>query len=268
LLFSMAAAVILASTNLVLDGQPSQTSAYFTSSASAPSGTMSTVHLDVSTAPSVSGVFNIASNMLPGDFQIKTMDIVNNGPPGVAQQDFTYAVSSTSLGASNRCSLLDATDPPTCAHRAQPSATVTTGAALLLLRCTADAAQTTPSSCATSNVYVTQAYPLAGAGTRHQLAGGLTRSAISGVASGASYAISVGGTDFTGGPLVIEGLFPIGGPDAVAGADTQSAGLAAGRTDHLASIVYLPTQAGDSLADQASVVTFTWTATQRVGGTR
>jgi hypothetical protein len=36
----------------------------------------------------------------------------------------------------------------------------------------------------------------------------------------------------------------------------------------LASVVYLPSQAGPTLADQTSVLTFTWTATQRLGGTR
>src|SRR5438477_9352101 len=90
------------------------TQAYFTSTV-APSGTMTTVHLDVSTSSSASGLFDIASNMVPGDFEIKTIDIVNHGAAGESQQDFTYAVGSTSIGASNWCSKLDAADAPTCA---------------------------------------------------------------------------------------------------------------------------------------------------------
>ena len=54
--------------------------------------------------------------------------------------------------------------------------------------------------------------------------------------------------------------FPAG--DSVTGADGQSNGLRASRTDHLASLVYLPTQAGDTLANQTSLLTFTWTASQ------
>jgi hypothetical protein len=98
--------------------------------------------------------------------------------------------------------------------------------------------------------------------------GGLTRAAIGGVATGSSYAIDVSGTSFTGGPLVIDSSFAMGGPDAVPGADGQSNGLLADNVDRLASIVYLPTQAGPTLADQTSMLTFTWTATQRLGGTR
>jgi hypothetical protein len=45
-------------------------------------------------------------------------------------------------------------------------------------------------------------------------------------------------------------------------------GLAASRIDHLASVAYLPSQAGATLANQTSVLTFTWTATQRQGGIR
>jgi len=60
----------------------------------------------------------------------------------------------------------------------------------------------------------------------------------------------------------------MGGPDAVTGIDGQTKGIAASRTDRLASIVYLPSQAGDTLANQTSTLTFTWTAQQRVGGLR
>jgi Camelysin metallo-endopeptidase len=262
----LALALIAANTNTAaLAG----TSAYFSASSTAPTGSMSTVRLDVSTSPSASGIFNVAANMLPGDFQIKTIDLVNNGTVGVAQQDFTYSLTSRSTGAGNLCSLLDSSDPPTCASPTAPSASATTGAALLLLRCTTvDAA--IPLACDTQNVYATQVYPLAGAGTRQQIStpGGLARGAVSGVATVASYAIGIGGTNFTGGPLVVGSPFGIGGPDTVAGADSQSTGLAASRTDHLASVVYLPTQAGDALADQTSMLTFTWTASQRVGGRR
>jgi hypothetical protein len=141
---------------------------------------------------------------------------------------------------------------------------------LLLLRCTSDAAGTIPLACGTQNVYVTQVYPAAGAGTQRQIgvASGLSRAAISGVATGGSdYFITIDGQAFTGGPLRMTNT-QIGGPDAIDGADGQSHGLVAGRTDHLASVVYLPRQAGDALSNQTSILTFTWTATQRLGSTR
>lgn len=254
---------IAATTNGAAVGR---TLAYFTASASSAASTMSTVHLDISTSPSVSGVFDVASNMLPGDFAIKPFDVLNNGTSGVAQQDVTVSLVSTSRGSGDHCSLLDSTDPPTCATAAAPSASATTGAALLLLRCTSDSAATVPAACDSSNVYVSQVYPASSNQVR--LGGGLTRSAISGVATGSNYSIAIGGTSFTGGPLRISAAFGLGGPDAVAGADGQSSGLAAGHTDHLASVVYLPSQAGDNLANQLSSLTFTWTATQRLGGTR
>jgi len=263
---SLALAAILASASTADLGR---TFAFFTANAASASS-MSTVQLNVSTLPSASAMFDVASNMLPGDFQINTFDVVNGGTESVVQQDFTYTFASASTGAGNTCSLLDSTNPPTCTTPAVPSATATTGAALVLLRCTSDAAATTPLACDTQNVYVTQVYPAAGAGTQRRIttAGGLVRSAISGVATGGSYSIGVGGTDFTGGQLIIGSPFNAGGPDAVAGADGQSLGLAASRIDHLASVVYLPSQAGASLANQTSVLTFTWTATQRLGGTR
>jgi hypothetical protein len=248
-----------------------QTAAYFTASSASPAGSMSTVHLDLSSSPSAPGLFNISANMLPGDFQIKTFDIVNNGTGGVAQQDFTYSVTSSSTAGGTSCSLLDSTDPPTCSNPAAPTASATTGAALVLLRCTSNAATTIPLACSTQNVYVTQVYPLVGAGTQQQITtpGGLARGAISGVSTAAgTYTIGVGAASFTGGPLLVGSPFAIGGPDTVAGADGQSKGLLASRTDHLASVVYLPAQAGDGLANQTSLLTFTWTASQRLGGPR
>ena len=62
-----------------------RTLAYFTSRASSADQTMGTVHLDVSTVPSVSGVFNIAANMLPGDFQHSAAEI-NADDPVAAQR--------------------------------------------------------------------------------------------------------------------------------------------------------------------------------------
>jgi hypothetical protein len=255
---------------LIASSAGTTTSAYFTSISSATGNNLGTVRLDLATAPSVSDVLNVAANMLPGDFQIRTFDVANTGSVGVAQQAFSYSVSSTSTGVGNMCSLLDASDPPTCSTPAVPSAAADTGAALLLLRCSADAAVTTPLACDTANVYVTQVYPAAGAGTQRQItsAGGLTRTAIQGVATGGAYTISIAGTAFTGGQLVIGSAYGMGGPDSVAGADGQTQGLAGGTTDHFASVVYLPSQAGDSLADQISMLTFTWTANQKVGGLR
>jgi hypothetical protein len=260
---------VLALLSAVSDSAVSgRTLAYFTSRSSTQGQALGTVNLDVSAVPSVSGVFNVAANMLPGDFQLRTFEVRNNGDAGVPQQAFTYSLASTSIGPGNMCSLLDSQDPPTCSLPSVPAASSTSGAALLLLRCTSDAAATTPVACSAPNVYVTQAYPAAGAGTQQQLAGGLTRAAVAGVASGGAYSIEVGGTSFSGGPLVIGSPFGMGGPDAVPGADGQTAGLLGGGTDYLASIVYLPSQAGPGLADQTSVLTFTWTATQRLGGTR
>ena len=264
---------VLACALLILIGATANTAvgrtlAYFTSSATTGSSSMTTVHLAIATSPTVSGVFDVAANMLPGDFDIKTFDVANNGAPGVAQQDVTISLASTSTGTGNTCSLLDSTDPPACSSAAAPNASASTGAALLLLRCTSDVAGTTPTACSSANVYVTQAYPAAGAGTHVQLPSGLTRAAITGVATGSIYSITIGGTSFTGGPLRIAPAVAMGGPDAVAGADGQTSGLAASHTDHLASVVYLPSQAGDALANQTSSLTFTWTASQRLGTTR
>jgi hypothetical protein len=259
-------AAIVASTSTAGLGR---TFAYFTSSATAADSSMTTAQLllDVSTAPSASRVFNIAANMLPGDFDLQTIDIVNNGTAGVPQLDFTYSLASSSVGT---CSRLDSSNPPTCTSPALPSAAADTGAALLLLRCTSNSAATTPVACDTQNVYLTQVYPAAGAGTQRQITtvGGLVRGAVTGVAGGGSYAINIGGTNFSGGPLLITSPVGLGGPNSVTGADSQLTGLLANRTDHLASVVYLPTQAGASLADQTSVLTFTWTVTQRLGGPR
>jgi hypothetical protein len=67
---------------------------------------------------------------------------------------------------------------------------------------------------------------------------------------------------------VVSSSFGMGGPDSIVGADGQTKGLSASRTDRLASVLYLPSQAGDGLANQTSVLTVTWTASQRAGGTR
>src|SRR6188474_2162155 len=109
--FLLALVTIMASASSTESGR---TLAYFTSSALAAGNTMSVVNLNVSTSPSVSGVFNVAANMVPGDFQLQTLNVVNAGAVTVAQQDFTYSFASTSLGAGNTCSLLDSSDPPTC----------------------------------------------------------------------------------------------------------------------------------------------------------
>src|SRR6185503_20394612 len=92
--FLLALVTIMGSASSANSGR---TLAYFTSSALAAGNTMSVVNLNVSTAPSVSGVFNIAANMVPGDFQLQTLNVVNAGTVAVTQQDFTYSVASTSL---------------------------------------------------------------------------------------------------------------------------------------------------------------------------
>jgi hypothetical protein len=245
-------------------GPAGKTLAYFTTTATSAANTISTVTLSM-TAPSSSGLFNIGANMIPGDYQLNPIDIANAGTVSVTQQDFTYSVVNTNTGVGNHCSLLESSP---CSTAIPPSATSTTGAAFLLLRCTSDAGVATPVVCSTPSVYVTQVYPTAGAGTQQQIAGGLVNAAIGGVATGGSYAITVGTASFTGGQVLIGTAFNMGGPDAVAGTDSQTRGLAASRTDHLASIVYLPSQAGNSLANQTSTLTFTWTAQQRIGGAR
>jgi hypothetical protein len=246
-------------------GSSGRTLAYFTAVAVDTGNVISTVSLSM-TAPSSSGVFNIASNMIPGDFQLKPIDIVNgvNGVPGVQQQDFTYSLVNTNSAGGDFCSFLDSS--PTCGAANPPNAGATSGAALLLMRCTGDQAGVVLASCSAANVWATQVYPSAGEGTQVQLgAGGLVNTAIAGVSSAA---ITVGGTSFSGGQVLIGAAYPVGGPNAVAGSDGQAKGLVAGNTDHLAAIVYLPSTAGNTLADQKSALTFTWTAQQRLGGSR
>jgi hypothetical protein len=250
-------------------GPASKTLAYFTATATNTANTMSTVSLNISNSPINSGLFNISSNMIPGDYQLKPIDVTNGGTVSVTQQDFTYTVVNTNTGGGgNLCSLLDSS--PACGAANPPTATATTGAAFLLFRCTSDAAATTPVVCATTNVYVTQVYPALGMGTQVKITSinGLINSAITGVATGGSNYITVGGTTFTGGQVLIGTAYNMGGPDAVTGTDGQTKGIAASRTDRLASVVYLPSQAGNTLANQTSTLTFTWTAQQRVGGVR
>ena len=159
-------------------------------------------------------------------------------------------------GGGDHCSFLDSS--PACGAANPPSATATSGAAFLLLRCTSDAAATLLASCGSANVYATQVYPLLGVDTQvHLGASGLVSAAVIGVTSAS---ISIGGTSFTGGQVLIGSPYNMGGPNLVAGSDGQTKGVLASYTDHLAAIVYLPASAGDTLADQSSTLTFTWTA--------
>ena len=147
-------------------------------------------------------------------------------------------------------------------------ATATSGGAILLLRCTSDVAATTPLACNTVNVYVTQVYPTAGAGTQVRIltAGGLAAAVVGPVSTTAgNFSVTAGTGSFTGGQLAIGTAFNMGGPDAVTGADGQVKGLIFGHSDYLASIVYLPTQMGNTLAGLSSTLSFTWSAEQRVG---
>ena len=73
----------------------SSTTAYFDSASATSANTISTVTLGVADSATTSGIVDVATNMLPGDFFIKTLDLTNTGTSGVAQQDFTYAVSSS-----------------------------------------------------------------------------------------------------------------------------------------------------------------------------
>jgi hypothetical protein len=241
-------------------GPSGKTLAYFTATAVDTGNTISTVSLSIS-APSSSGVFNIAQNMIPGDYQVRSIDIVNgtSGVAGVPQKDFTYSVVNTSSGAGNACSLLDSSPP--CGAANPPTANPTTGAAFLLLRCTLSGAS---APCNTHGVLVTQVYPLAGAGSNVVMNNGLDSSTTAAVSLAD---IALNGTPFTGGALLLGSAYSMGGLRSVISGD-QSTGLVAGDTDNLAAIVYLPSTAGNSLADQTSTLTFTWTARQRIGGTR
>ena len=238
------------------------TMALFTAVATNPNNSISTVTLNVSTSASGSSFFTL-SNMVPGDFSVAPITITNGGT--TSNQSFTYTV--TSAAVSGQTSALDQT---------APNASGTGGAALLIFRCTSDAAQTTPVACNTTNVYITQVYPSAGAGTQVRVTatGGLTSSSTAfsspAVNTGSgNFSVGIQGTSFTGGAIVT-GAFPMGGPDSVTGADSfaQTKGLAGAATSHsdyLATIIYLPSQTGNSLAGLSSTINFTWTATQRAG---
>ena len=84
-------------------GPGGKTLAYFTATATTTANTISTVTLAM-TAPSASGLFNIGSNMIPGDYQLKPIDVVNGGTSGVTQQDFTYSIVNTNTATGNHCS--------------------------------------------------------------------------------------------------------------------------------------------------------------------
>ena len=247
LLVVLALGLILASDRT----NPFMTAAYFVSTAANTGNTISTVSLNISTTPSGTSFFSI-SNLVPGDYSLNTISIANGGTN--TNQNFTYSVAS----AASPSSLLDSN---------APSATATSGAAFLLFRCTSDAAQTTPVACTTNNVYVTQVYPTAGAGTQKQLgAGGFTSSVLGPVAT-SGYTIPVSGTNFTGGSIAFS-AFNMGGPDNVTGYDGQTKGIAFGHSDYLASVVYLPTQMGTTLQGLTSTMSFTWTANQRAPTSR
>jgi hypothetical protein len=248
-LFLLVLALILAASTST---DQSRTLAYFISTATNPGNTLATVTLNISTTPSGSSFFSL-SNMVPGDYSLNAVTIANGGTN--ANQNFTYTMSSTA----SPTSLLDST---------VPSGTATSGGAFLLLRCTSDAAGALPLACGTTNVYITQVYPTAGAGTQVKIttAGGLVAGQVGPVSTaGVTFTVTAGGTAFTGGQLAIGAPFNMGGPDAVTGADGQVKGLIFGHSDYLASIVYLPTQMGNTLAGLTSTLGFTWTGEQRAG---
>jgi len=245
--FLMVLALILAASSTGQSG----TLAYFISTATNPGNTLATVTLNISTTPSGSSFFSL-SNMVPGDYSLNMVTIANGAAN--ANGNFTYTLASTA----SPTSLLDST---------VPSATATSGAAILIFRCTSDAAGTLPLACNTTNVYITQVYPT-GVGTQVKIltAGGLATAVVGPVSvAGGIYSVAAGGTAFTGGQLAIGTAINMAGPDAVSGADGQVKGLIFGHSDYLASIVYLPTQMGNTLAGLSSTLSFNWSAEQRVG---
>jgi hypothetical protein len=244
--FLMVLALILAASSTGQSG----TLAYFISTATNPGNTLSTVTLNISTTPSGSSFFSLA-NMVPGDYSLNMVTIANGAAN--ANGNFTYTLAS----AASPTSLLDSN---------VPSATATSGGAILILRCTSDVAGLVPLACNTINVYITQVYPIAGAGTQVRIltAGGLATAVVGPVAA-AGYTVTAGTGTFTGGQLAIGTPINMAGPDAVSGADGQVKGLSFGHSDYLASIVYLPTQMGNTLAGLSSTLSFTWSAEQRAG---
>ena len=246
--FLMALALILAASSTGQSG----TLAYFIATATNPGNTLSTVTLNISTTPSGSSFFSLA-NMVPGDYSLNLVTIANGAAN--SNGNFTYNLASTA----SPTSLLDSN---------APTSTATSGGAILLLRCTSDVAATIPLACNTVNVYITQVYPTAGAGTQVRIltAGGLAAAVVGPVSTTAgNFSVTAGTGSFTGGQLAIGTAFNMGGPDAVTGADGQVKGLIFGHSDYLASIVYLPTQMGNTLAGLSSTLSFTWSAEQRVG---
>ena len=249
---------------LILAGERSSnplTMALFTAVATNPNNLISTVTLNLTTSASGSSFFSV-SNMVPGDFSVAPITITNSGTD--PNQSFTYTVTTAVSGTSTA---LDAN---------APNATGTGGAALLIFRCTSDAAKTLPVACNTTNVYVTQVYPTTGAGTQVKVTatGGLTSSSAAfvppAVNTGAgNYTITIQGQAFTGDKITTP-AYPMGGPDPVTGADSfaQTLGILGAsptHSDQVAALVYLPSQTGNTLAGLSSTINFTWTATQRAG---
>jgi hypothetical protein len=247
-IFLMVLALILAASST---GQ-SQTLAYFISTATNPGNTLSTVTLNISSTPSGASFFSL-SNMVPGDYSLNMVTIANGAAN--ANGNFTYNLSS----AASPSSLLDSN---------APTSTATSGGAIVLFRCTSDAAGLLPLACNTINVWITQVYPTLGAGNQVKIltAGGLATAVVGPVSTvGGNFSVTAGTSTFSGGQLAIGTPFNMGGPDAVSGSDGQVKGLSFGHSDFLASVVYLPTQMGSTLAGLSSTLGFTWTAQQRAG---
>jgi hypothetical protein len=83
----------------------------------------------------------------------------------------------------------------------------------------------------------------------------MTRSTLRAACSpGRNFSVNAGGTAFTGGKFAIGSAINMAGPDVVSGADGQAKGLIFGHSEYLASIVFLPTQMGPTLAGLSSTL--------------
>jgi len=178
--FLMALALILAASSTGQSG----TLAYFIATATNPGNTLSTVTLNISTTPSGASFFSLA-NMVPGDYSLNLVTIANGAAN--SNGNFTYNLASTA----SPTSLLDSN---------APTSTATSGGAILLLRCTSDVAATTPLACNTVNVYITQVYPTAGAGTQVRIltAGGLAAAVVGAGSTNAGNLVTAGDLIFQG----------------------------------------------------------------------
>jgi predicted ribosomally synthesized peptide with SipW-like signal peptide len=188
----------------------------------------------------------IPSSMVPGDSKLGLFSLSNVSTSARAVT-LAMQVSATASSALDANSIAN---------------TATSGLGLLVFQCTNGGS---PVVCTNNPVTLTQVYPSTSTCSPGSIAtaGGLTTSKISTLAVSNTQSIQVNGVTCTGGNVTQASAQTIAGTDTVA---TGQTGLATGTTDNLATIVYLPSVAGNSMSNLTSTLNFTWTATQ-VNGT-